>query len=495
MSFYANIRQIHRLTYSFFRIRGSLMHMILRKVALNTLWQIIGKAITIVTGIAVITLLTRSLGTAGYGGFTTVTAYLQFFGIIVDFGLTLIAVQMLSTNKWEERRLFNNFMSLKVTTSLFIFGLAVVIAWFTNYPTIVKIAISIASVSFFLNAIQQVYVGWYQKYLIIAKLAVAEVISKLVLLGGVLYIVFSGGGLLELMPVLIAGSATYLFFSLFFIRDKYTLGFAFDRDIIQEILKRSWPIALGIIFNLIYLKADTIILSLTRSQSEVGIYGASFRILEVLITIPMMILGLLLPQFTKAWSEKNFSYWKTLYQKTYDLINVLVWPLVFGGIIIAKPIITLIAGANFSSSIPILQILLLALVGIFLSTLFGHLIVSMNLQKKAVWSYGIIAFLALLFYLLVIPFFSFWGAALITFAAEVSIAIILYIFVGKEAQMWPKQIFALSSLTASLGMFAILSLLSLPWLFEIFLGLLIYPVLLLLLLNKKPRNFIKHFAF
>ena len=95
--------------------------MILQKVALNTLWQIIGKTVSIVTGIIVITLLTRSLGTDGYGGFTTVTSYLQFFGIVVDFGLTLIAVQMLSTNKWEERKLFNNFMSLKVATSIFIF--------------------------------------------------------------------------------------------------------------------------------------------------------------------------------------------------------------------------------------------------------------------------------------------------------------------------------------------------------------------------------------
>ena len=101
------------------------------------------------------------------------------------------------------------------------------------------------------------------------------------LLGGVLIIVATDGGLIELMPVLIAGSTTYLFFSLFFIRDRYRVGFAYDPGIIKEILKRSWPIALGIIFNLIYLKADTIILSLTRSQAEVGIYGASFRILEV----------------------------------------------------------------------------------------------------------------------------------------------------------------------------------------------------------------------
>jgi O-antigen/teichoic acid export membrane protein len=469
--------------------------MILQKVALNTLWQIIGKVVSIATGIAVITLLTRSLGAEGYGGFTTVTAYLQFFGIIVDFGLTLIAVQMLSTDKWNEKKLFDNFMSLKVGTSLIIFGLAVAIAWITNYPQIVKLAITIASVSFFLNTIQQVYVGWYQKYLMIAKLAIAEVLSKFVLLGGVIYIVFSGGGLIELMPVLIAASATYLFFSLFFIRDRYRIGFAYDTDIIKEILRRSWPIALGIIFNLIYLKADTIILSLTRSQAEVGIYGASFRILEVLITIPMMILGLLLPQFTRAWATDDHSYFKILYQKTYDLIHIIVWPIALGGIVIATPLILFIAGDEFTASIPILQILLLALVAIFLSTLFGHLIVSMNRQKQAVWSYAVSAFLALLFYLLVIPIFGFWGAALITLAAEIGITALLYIIVGKETGIWPQQLFAASALGSALGMYALLMLIELHLFIEIGIGLFVYPIFLLLLLHKSPKNVINYFKF
>ena len=126
--FFANVSKIIFI-FRKNKFRGRLIHMILQKVALNTGWQIIGKAISIVTGIAVITLLTRSLGATGYGGFTTVTSFLQFFGIIVDFGLTLIAVQMLSTDRWNEKRLFDNFMSLKVVTSFFIFGLAVLIAW------------------------------------------------------------------------------------------------------------------------------------------------------------------------------------------------------------------------------------------------------------------------------------------------------------------------------------------------------------------------------
>ena len=115
----------------------------------------------------------------------------------------------------------------------------------------------------------------------------------------------------------------------------------------------------------------------------------------------------------------------------------------------------------------------------FLSTLFGHLIVSINKQKQTVWSYALTAFLALLFYLLVIPYFSFWGAALITLAAEIGIAVILYIIVGKETGMWPNHVFAASAFASALGMFALLELLSFHWILEIAIGAAIYPVLLL----------------
>ena len=67
-----------------------------RRVAHNTIIQTIGKAISTMLGILVVALMTRYLGQRGFGQYSTIIAFLQIFGILVDFGLTLITVQMIS---------------------------------------------------------------------------------------------------------------------------------------------------------------------------------------------------------------------------------------------------------------------------------------------------------------------------------------------------------------------------------------------------------------
>jgi O-antigen/teichoic acid export membrane protein len=65
-----------------------------KKVAHNTLVQIIGKLISTGLGLFSLALITRSIGTAGFGEYTTIYTFLTFFAVIADLGLTLITVQM-----------------------------------------------------------------------------------------------------------------------------------------------------------------------------------------------------------------------------------------------------------------------------------------------------------------------------------------------------------------------------------------------------------------
>ena len=65
-----------------------------RKIAHNTIIQIIGKGISTVIGVIVIAMLTRYLGQSGFGQYTTIMAFLQFFGVLVDMGLYLSLIHI-----------------------------------------------------------------------------------------------------------------------------------------------------------------------------------------------------------------------------------------------------------------------------------------------------------------------------------------------------------------------------------------------------------------
>ena len=113
-----------------------------------------------------------------------------------------------------------------------------------------------------------------------------------------------------------------------------------------------------------------------------GIYGASYRTIEVIGTIPYMFAGIMLPLFTTNWLQKNFDFFKKISQKSFDLMIILALPLAIGTQFVAKEIISLIAGAEFSESGLALQFLITSTALLFISSIFSHLIIAIDKQKN-----------------------------------------------------------------------------------------------------------------
>ena len=75
------------------------------------------------------------------------------------------------------------------------------------------------------------------------------------------------------MCVVILNSVAYTIF-MWCMATKYDKPkLAFDWQIWKKIIIKMWPIAISIICNVVYLKGDTLLLSIFRSQTEVGLYG------------------------------------------------------------------------------------------------------------------------------------------------------------------------------------------------------------------------------
>ena len=67
-----------------------------KELARNYSIHFAGRVFGTFFGVITIAILTRQLGSTGYGELTTAMTFLQIFGVLVDFGLTLTLVQMIS---------------------------------------------------------------------------------------------------------------------------------------------------------------------------------------------------------------------------------------------------------------------------------------------------------------------------------------------------------------------------------------------------------------
>ncbi|MFB6225983.1 MAG: flippase, partial [Candidatus Paceibacteria bacterium] len=358
-----------------------------REVAHNTIIQFAGKAISTALGLVAVAMMTRYLGQEMFGWYTTTMAFLQFIGVLVDFGLTPVTGQMLSEPDFDNKKVMKNILGFRLVTAGLAFGLAPLIVLFFPYPIEVKIAVSFTNISFLAISLRQVLTGFYQKKLKMYVQAIGEVLGRVVLVGGVWGLVYFGSSFLPFMVVVTLASIAYALFLFIYAWKKGFAGFSYDKEMWKSIAIKMWPLAISIMFNVIYLKGDTVLLSLFRPQSEVGIYGAAYKVIDILTESAMMMMGLLLPLITYAWSRGNMKQFRERLQKSFNLMMALGVPLVVGAIILAEEIMVLVAGGKFAASSEPLQILALAVFGVFLGATFSHTAVAMNKQKQTLWVY------------------------------------------------------------------------------------------------------------
>lgn len=393
------------------------------KIAYNTIVQVIGKIVSTVLGLIAIAIMTRYLGNEGFGEYTTIITFAFIFSIIADLGLTLVTSQMINRSNVDQQKVLNNLFGFRFVSALLIIILAPILVQFFPYAPIIKFGVIIASLSFFFLSLNQVFVGLFQKELRTDKIAIAEILGRIAMVAGVFCAMIFDLGLLGVLWAIVLTNFIHFVFHYYFSRKFAKISLDFDWPIWKEILHRSWPLFLTTAFNLIYLKADILLLSLMQDQVAVGIYGAAYKVVDVLVTLPFMFAGILLPLFVRHWADNDRPRYFQILQKAFDATAIIAIPLMVGGYFLAEPIMVFIAGKDFALSGQVLQILIFALGAVFFGCLFSHVMISFDRQKKLIKYYAITALTALPLYFWAIPKYSYIGAAWVTFYSETLIFI------------------------------------------------------------------------
>lgn len=470
----------------------------MQQVAKNTAFQATGKILGTILGMLSSIIVIRHLGEAEYGVYTTAFAYLQLFGTLSDFGLYVILLKYLgvqgdvakdeTTGKNSVNEYVNTIFTLRVVINVSLLLSACVIVWLLpQYSVLVRLAVLVLALNFFFISMNQLLTGIYQKNLAMYTVGIAEVVSKVVLfLATILAVYVFNGNVLVILSTVVAAGAVNFGQLLYGVLKRETLRLHWDTQIVKELLVQCWPIALSIGFNIIYFKMDTIVLSWFYDDAVVGVYGAPYKILEVIITLPAMIVGLVMPLLSRAYTANDMGRFKELYQQSFDVLTILALPMIMGSFIVAQPAMEFVAGADYSANVadlgPLLQILTFAVASIFIGTLIGYLIVIVNEQKRMIWAYAFVAVTAMSGYLYFIPRYSYYGAASVTVYAELCILICGLLVIYWKTRVLPNAWSFFRILLASIGMYLLLLPIA-EWSFFVLipLGGLFYLLLLLVM--------------
>ena len=77
------------------------------------------------------------------------------------------------------------------------------------------------------------------------------------------------------------------------------------REVIVRLLRETFPLAVAFAMSVIYFRVLVVLVSLLSTEEQTGIFGTSFRIFELLLGLPALILSVALPLLSVAGDEDD----------------------------------------------------------------------------------------------------------------------------------------------------------------------------------------------
>lgn len=337
------------------------------KVAKNTLIQSSGKFISAGLGFITVALLTRYLGSGGYGNFTLIFSYLAFFSVISDFGMQLAIVKELSGQQNETRKLYGTYFLLKLFLVVISSIIALLVLVFFPYSSQLKLGIVIGVLAVSISGMMGYFNAIFQARIRLDLLTLLDVITKFVTVFTiVLFVIYRLNFYFIVMSVLI-GNLVGFFIAWFLLKD--TVMLRFDSSLAKKLAILSIPIGITSFISTLYFKVDTIILSLYKSSSDVGIYSLAYKILENIIVFWGFYMASTYPLMAKLRNEDTSKYYSIL-KKSILVAIVGSIPLMSILFYFSPLVINIFGGKGFSGAIESLQILLFSTPVLFLNAIF-----------------------------------------------------------------------------------------------------------------------------
>ncbi len=397
------------------------------KIAWNTLIQIIGKSFSAGLGVLITILLTRHLGPAGFGTYTFVLVFVTMFGTLADWGLTLITVREASRNDALAREIIGNVLVIRLGLAFIAAIITVLVIYLLPYDPQIRLLVSVASLMLLALSLKTSFQIIFNVKLQMQNWALSEIAGNALFLALLLFLIQNQTSLLMIILAFVlsdsfaAGVAAFLGFKLLPL--KYSLIHPKTRFLLIEAIPMGGILVVFTIYN----RIDTVILSLYKGQEAVGLYGASYKVYEVLVLGAAYFANSVLPLISQLAISDKFKL-GDVYRKSFIILLIMGVAVAVANYIFAPLAINIIAGPDFAGSIGSLRILSLAIVVSYFNHINGYTIVALGKQ----WASFLIACVALainvFLNIVFIPLYSFYAASFITFITEALIVVLsLYV--------------------------------------------------------------------
>jgi O-antigen/teichoic acid export membrane protein len=375
-----------------------------------------------------------------YGNLVTALTFATTAMIVSDLGITSITGREIASRPSDAAEILGHNLGLRLALSVLmipLLNLVSLLAYRQRSGELI-LAIVILTIAIPFDALRATSLGYYVATIRTYYGSTITLIQQVIYVGGVCITIYTGHGIIGCaLSYLVATSiSSVLAYSV--VRREMSFKPLFNTRQWRIVMRQSISLGAILVVNVLYLRADIILLGRLVSLQLVGLYGVAYSFITFFSVVPALLGVSLLPLLTRASPEEL----RSLVRRANHLLAFAGVLFAVGTLLFAPQAIRALSGVHFSGAATSLRILSLATIFTFMNTAYGYAAVARNRHHRIIVVSVVGLVLNVVLNIIAIPRWGITGSAYATLISEF-VALILIRFV------YSKDVDAKTSLLAS----------------------------------------------
>ncbi len=395
-------------------------------------------------------LLIRHLGVVDFGRYTLVLSLIAMVQGLTEGGLAAVGLREYTVlDRDHRRRLMRDLLGLRFALTITGVVLAVCFGLIAGYDGELIAGTVVAGVGLLLLVLFNLITIPLQADLKFGWITVAELLRQAVAAILIVALVIAGATLVPLLATQIPAALLGLCVAAVLVRGVISLRPAFEPAAWWALVRQTLPYAIAIAVSALYFRIVIVLMSLVSTETQTGYFATSYRVIEVLVGIPLLVVGAAFPVMSRA-ARDDHDRLRYASQRTLDLMIMGgVWVSLMLGLGAAF-VIQVIGGDDFKPSVSTLQIQAFAIACTFVTVTCGFILLSLRRHRAILLGNVVPLSLGVGATLILAPSHGSDGAAVATVLAEAGLAVTMLALVrGRSRDHLPLSLRILAPVTAA----------------------------------------------
>lgn len=401
----------------------------LRQTLINIVWLAGDKVLGIGIATFVGVWMARVLGPVAFGSYSFALAWVGLIGVIASLGIDSLVLRDLVHGAERHFTILGTLAAMRLGAAAI--ALAVIIGLLQIIPpatTTDRDLTLICALSMLFRPTEVIDI-WFQSRVRARPAVIARTVSTLLsaLLRIWLITQHSALVLFGVVFVLEAALSAIGLIIAYRVDGQPISVWRFQLTYARQLLREGWPLILGAVSVIIYMRIDQIMIGQLLDTEAVGVYAVASRFSELGYFVPMIIMSSLMPSMIAARSQSAAIYTRML-RRTAALMIAAALCLTIPMSLLSTWVVTLVFGTPYAAAGPILALHIWSTPFVFLGVMQSSWDVLEGTTGYGLVRTGIGALTNIALNFILIPAIGGIGAALATLAAQMCAAWIVNAF-------------------------------------------------------------------